>query len=228
MRRHVASRRGDGLACTSLQLHSPGNGAGPAPHACGCCTPTGTADRCGTPPTPGDAHALLLLAVPFLGSHCFASPAMCRSMREGKATGTHPAEHQGWVRVDLAVVASHHRRVQLIHSQQCIPDTGWRCPVLRALLAPMEDKAAGTGQDPAPLKDVRTGHLGIRVGTGLSFLAAMCSSLKLCVCWHGAARSSRPLSAPPAVPLHSAVGANMRRWERVGGCWKCRQIALDG
>ena len=156
-------------------------------------------------------------AVPFSGSHWFASPAICRCMREGKATGTHPAGHWGWVRVDLAVVASHHHRVQLIHSQRCIPDTGWRCLVLRALLAPMGDKAAGTGPDSAPLKDVRTGHLGIRASTGLSFLAAICSSPKLHVCWCGVARSSHPLSAPRAVPLHSAVGANMRHWERAGG-----------
>lgn len=76
--------------------------------------------------------------------------------------------------MDPAVVASHHHGVQLVHSQCCTPDTGWRRPVLRALLAPMGDKAAGTGPDPAPLKDVGTGHLGIRAGTGLPLLAAMC------------------------------------------------------
>lgn len=82
--------------------------------------------------------------------------------------------------------------------------------MLRALLAPMGDKAAGTGTDPAPIKDVGTGHLGMRAGTGLSFLAAVCSSPKLCMCWRGAARRSRPLLAPCAIPLHSAACANMR------------------
>lgn len=89
---------------------------------------------------------------------------------------TRPDGCQGWVWVDLAVVAAHHSRAQLIHSQHCIPDTGWRRPVLRALLTPMGDQAAGTGADPAPLKDVGTGHLGIRASTGLSLLAVMCST----------------------------------------------------
>lgn len=53
--------------------------------------------------------------------------------------------------------------------------------MLRALLAPMGVKAARIDPDPAPLQGIRTGLLGMKAGTGLSFLAAMCSRLKPCV-----------------------------------------------
>lgn len=101
-------------------------------------------------------------------------------MRAGKED-THEAGHWGSVRMVPAVVASHHHRAQLICSQCCISDTGWRCQVLRALLAPMGVKAARIDPDPAPLQGIRTGLLGMKAGTGLSFLAAMCSRLKPCV-----------------------------------------------
>lgn len=54
MRRRRDSRWGDGPACASLQLHSPGDGAGSAP--------AGSSDGCGASRAQGGAQTLLLLA----------------------------------------------------------------------------------------------------------------------------------------------------------------------
>lgn len=205
MRRHVASRRGDGLACASLQLRSPGDGASPALH--GCCTPPGPLTCVGPPCPPGDAFTLLLLSssLPRVLLFCFSSHVLLNERGESRGWP------RGWGRVDVAVVASHPNRAQVTHSQPCVPDAGWRHPVLRALLIPVGDKAARTGPDPAPLEDVRSP--GIRAG----FLG---SSVLKPEAAHVLVRSCKKLPtsfSPVCCPSSLCSGANVRRRQRAGG-----------
>lgn len=215
MRRHVASRRGDGLACASLQLRSPGDGASPAPH--GCCTPPGPLTCVGPPCPPGDAFTLLLLSSSFprVLLFCFSSHVLLNERGESRGWP------RGWGRVDVAVVASHPNRAQVTHSQPCVPDAGWRHPVLRALLIPVGDKAARTGPDPAPLEDVRSPDQG-----WLSW--QQCAQARSCTCAGEELQEAPNLFQPRVLSLFPLQRCQRAAQAASRGCQKCRQSALGG
>lgn len=180
----------------------------------------------GLPPALGDACTFLLLSssLPQVSLFCFSSHVL---LHEGGESHRYPSgwapgmgqggPGSGGIPSPQSTAYPH---------QHCISDTGWMCPVLRALLAAMGDKAAGTGSDPAPLKDVGTDHLEIRYRTVfpgsdvlkpkvVGVLAQSCKKLP---------SSFGPTSHPSSLCSgcqHAALGVG-------GGCQKCRQIALDG
>lgn len=121
MRRRRDGRWGDGLAGASLQLHSPGDGAGPAPagwvrHS-----------RAQGGPRPFCSSPVL-----------FSSHVL---LHEGGDSHEHPSS---WAlgMGHPAMVTSHCHRAQLPCGQRCIPDPGQTHLLPRAVLAHMAGRAS--------------------------------------------------------------------------------------